>query len=868
MLPLISGIFFSFAHLKCGFPSKIRKLKRLIRIKNVSMTHRALRSFGLIGKLLAFFLFVSSTSVLAQDYEGLPVVDYSKPAEYEIKNIKVRGIKYLDHNALIQLSGLYVGQKLAIPGDETTRAIEKLWRQGLFSDVKLAIASSEGNKIDLEIYLQERPRVSKVEFRGAKKSEEKKIRELLNISVGSQVTDNVTMTAKKKIRDFYLDKGRYNAEVLIVQKNDTVMKNGVILVFNINRNNRTHIDEINIEGNTVLTDGKIRKAMKETKRNKWYLFYKASKFIEKNFKDDKKLIIEKYNELGYRDAKIVSDSLYHLPNGDLGLTITVFEGRKYYFGDINWVGNTKFTTEQLNQVLNIKKGDVYDKTILNKRLTTDDDAVSNLYLDDGYLFFNLTPVEVSVENDSINLEMRMQEGRQATINKVIIKGNTKTNEHVIRREIRTRPGQLFSKTAIMRTIRELAQLGHFDPEKLDVKPIPNQADGTVDLQYVVEERANDQIEISGGWGAGQIVGTLGLRFNNFSTRNFFDKTAWRPLPTGDGQTLSVRAQSSGTRYQAYNMTFVEPWLGGKRPNALSVSVFHTRQTVPDYYVGDEKFDNPSQTITGASVGLGVRLKWPDDYFTMRNDVGFRRYRMHNWRYSIFTNGTSNDFGFTHTIARNSIDNPIYTRRGSSFQLSLKWTPPFSLLSDKDYKNADDNEKYEWVEYHKWNFSAQWYTPIAGDLVLSSKAWFGFLGYYNDDIGASPFGKFRLGGDGMSGYSYYGVENIALRGYSNGSLSSSSGDNLYNKFSMELRYPLSLNPSATVYGFVFAEGGKSWQEFDSYDPFGIYRSAGVGVRMFLPMLGMIGIDWGYGFDDVPGDPSASGSQWHFVLGQQF
>lgn len=868
MLPLISCIFFSFANLKRMFLSKIRKLKKLLRIKNVSMSHRSQRSFGLIGKLFAFVLLVSSTTVFAQDYDKLPVVDYSKPVEYEIKSIKIKGIKYLDHNALIQLSGMYVGQKLTIPGDETTRAIEKLWKQGLFSDVKIAIASTEGNKVDLEIYLQERPRVSKVEFRGVKKGKEKKIRELLNITIGSQVTDNVTMTAKKRIRDFYLEKGYYNTEVMIVQKSDTVMKNGVILVFNVNRNNRTRINEIEIEGNTVLPDAKIRKAMKETKRNKWYLFYKSSKFIEENYKEDLKLVIAQYNEIGYRDAKVVGDSLYHLPNGNLGLKVKIFEGRKYYFGDINWVGNTKFTTEQLNRVLGIKKGDVYDKSILTKRLTTDDDAVSNLYLDDGYLFFNLRPVEVSVENDSIQLEMRMQEGRQATINRVIIKGNTKTNEHVIRRELRTRPGQLFSKTAIMRTIRELAQLGHFDPEKLDVKPLPNQADGTVDLQYVVEERANDQIEISGGWGAGQIVGTVGLRFNNFSTRNFFNKKAWRPLPTGDGQTLSLRVQSNGAWYQAYNLTFVEPWLGGKRPNALSVSLFHTVQTSSNYFIDDVEYSNPSQTITGASVGLGVRLKWPDDYFTMRNELGFRRYKMNNWRYNLFSNGSSNDLSFSHTIARNSIDNPIYTRRGSSFQLSLKWTPPFSLMSNKDYANMEDSEKYEWIEYHKWNFNAQWYTPIVGDLVLASKAYFGFLGHYNDDIGASPFGKFRLGGDGMSGYSYYGVENISLRGYSNGSLSDSNGDNLYNKFSMELRYPLSLNPSATVYGFVFAEGGKSWQEFDSYDPFGMYKSMGAGVRMFLPMLGMIGIDWGYGFDDVPGNDSANGSQWHFVLGQQF
>jgi outer membrane protein insertion porin family len=401
-----------------------------------------------------------------------------------------------------------------------------------------------------------------------------------------------------------------------------------------------------------------------------------------------------------------------------------------------------------------------------------------------------------------------------------------------------------------------------------VKPIPNQADGTVDLEYVVEERANDQIEISGGWGSGQIVGTVGLRFNNFSTGSFTDKKSWRPLPSGDGQQLNLRIQSNGKWYQSYSLSFVEPWLGGKKPNALSFSLYHTIQKLPDYTVSDVLYSNPEQTVTGASLGIGVRLTWPDDYFQMRNEISYRRYKMNNWSYSIFANGESNDFSFVHTIARNSVDNPLYSRGGSSFKLTLSWTPPYSLLTGKDYSQSSDAEKFKWLEYHKWEYEMQWFTRIAGDLILMSKGTFGFVGYYNKDIGPTPFGKYKLGGDGMSGYSVYGIENVALRGYQNSSLSPNTGDNLYNKFTMEIRYPLSLNPSATVYGLAFAEGGKSWEKFEDYNPFGMYRSLGVGVRMFLPMLGMIGIDWGYGFDAVPDNPSANGSQWHFVLGQQF
>ncbi|MCK4464701.1 MAG: outer membrane protein assembly factor BamA, partial [Bacteroidales bacterium] len=532
----------------------------------------------------------------------------------------------------------------------------------------------------------------------------------------------------------------------------------------------------------------------------------------------------------------------------------------------------------LSSVLKIKKGDPYNRIALEERLFFDEDAVNSVYMDNGYLFSSIDPVEVSVENDSIDLEMRIYEGKPATINKVIINGNTKTNEHVVRRELRTLPGDLFSKTQIMRSAREIAQLGHFDPEKISPNPIPNPNDGTVDLVFDLEEKANDQFEISGGWGANMLIGTIGLRFNNFSVKNIWKPKAWRPVPSGDGQSLSVRAQSNGRYYQAYNLTFIEPWFGGKKPNSLSLSIYRSTQSN-----GLKKDDvgRQSLNIYGASVGSGRRLSWPDDYFTLYNEISIQNYNLNNWRrYFLFSDGKSNNFSFKTSLTRAAAGvNPIYPTYGSIFSLSLQITPPYSLISGKDFSAPDitDKERYKWIEYHKWVFKADWYLKLAGNLVLNTRAAFGYLGLFNNDIGPSPFEGFDLGGDGMTGYSLYGRETIALRGYENGSLTPTVLDsqgiakkagNVYNKLTIELRYPISMNPQATIFVLTFLEGGNAWKRFKDLNPFGIRRSAGIGLRAFLPMFGLLGIDWGYGFDEIPGNPDANGGQFHFVIGQQF
>jgi len=607
--------------------------------------------------------------------------------------------------------------------------------------------------------------------------------------------------------------------------------------------------------------------MKDTKIKHWYRLFKNSRYIEAKYHDDKKKVIDKLNEHGYRDAVITKDSVYTTGRKTLGVKIWLEHGTKYYFRNITWVGNTKYNSDTLTQFLGIKSGDIYDQSILEQRLFVDQNSLSSLYLDNGYLFFSITPVETQIINDSIDLELRVYEGKQATINRITITGNTKTNEHVIRREIFTKPGELFSRADIIRTQRELATLGYFDPEKMDVKPSPNPSDGTVDIEYVVEEKPSDQIELSGGWGARMVVGTLGVTFNNFSAKNFFKKEAWQPLPSGDGQRLSVRAQTNGIYYQAYSASFVEPWLGGKKPHSLSLSTYYTVQSN-----GLKKSDDKRQAmdIFGVSVGFGRRLKWPDDYFSLYNELSYQNYILKNYSYGYlfsFSDGNSRNISFRTTFNRSSIDQPIYPRKGSLVSLSLQLTPPYSLLSGRDYINMTDKEKYKWIEYHKWTFNSNYITKLAGDLVLSTKVEFGFLGIYNQDYGPSPFEGYNMGGDGLVSYNLYGKETISLRGYGNGSISPLNGGNIYNKFSFEVRYPLSLNPNATLYLLTFAEGGNSWNKFEEFKPFNVKRSAGVGIRIFLPMFGKLGVDWGYGFDEAV-RPGENHSQFHFIIGQNF
>lgn len=835
----------------------------------------------MIKRLAFIFTLLLSFSAKAQETDTIynPTIYYSSPQKFELGGVTVTGVKHLESNVLVQISGLRVGSEIEVPGEKITKAIQKLYKQGLFSDIQISATKLIDKKIYLNIYLQERPRLSDVNYNGTSKSETNKLKEKLKLMKGTQVTDYLISSTKTIIENYFKEKGFYNTEVSILQRDDSSEENSVLLDVNIDRNNKIKVKNIFIEGNEAFTDKKVKKSIKDTKEKKFKYFLKSSKYIEDKWKADKITLIDKYNEKGYRDAIILSDSIEQVSDDRVNIYLKLKEGNQYFFNDITWVGNTVYTSYFLDRVLKIKKGDVYNQTLLNERLSSDDDAVSNLYLDNGYLFFNVNPVETVFGKDSINLEMRMVEGKQATIDRVNIVGNTKTHEHVARRELYTYPGELFSKADIIRSIRELAQLGHFDPEKInpDIKPHPES--GTVDITYELEEKANDQIELSGGWGAGMIIGTVGLRFSNFSIRNIFNKEAWSPLPTGDGQTLSIRAQTNGSYYNSYSISFTEPWLGGKKPTSLSTSIYYSQQTgysrSYNYYATVGNSSDQSQKIFGASVGLARRLKWPDDYFSLYNEVSYQNFKLNNWQYYLISNGTSNNFSFTTTLSRSSIDNPLYTRRGSSFSLSLKMTPPFSLFEDLDYSRASETELYKWIEYHKWVFKGKVYTPMLNKtdkLVLYTGAEFGYLGFY-DPNKKSPFEGFEVGGDGMSGYSMYGSDNIGLRGYENGSLTPifsngrRKGANIYSKFTAEVRYPLSLSQSATIYALAFAEAGNAWYDFDEYQPFNLKRSAGVGLRIFLPMFGLLGIDYGYGFDDA-NLKGQNGGQFHFVIGQQF
>lgn len=821
------------------------------------------------------FLYLSVFSLQAQVKMGGDslIIDYGNPQQYEVGGIVTSGTQFLDEAVLINISGISVGDSIDVPGEKISKAIENLWKQGLFSDIKIVATHTFGKKIFLEIRLQERPRLSTFKFTGVSKSEADKIRE--KISLGDKVvTENLLETTKNTILNFYLEKGYLNTEVNIVSVKDSLFSNREKLTINVNKKSKVKVNSIIFEGNKFFKESTLKRAMKETKEKKWWKIFTSSKFIDDKYQEDKNKIVVKYNDKGYRDARIVSDSIYKYDENSINIKIKIDEGNQYFFRNINWLGNTKHTSQELNNILGIKKGDVYDQSVLDQHLfmSQNNRDVSSLYMDDGYLFFSVTPVEINVEGDSIDFEMRIYEGKQARINKVSVAGNVKTNDRVIMREIRTKPGQLFSRADIIRTQRELAQLGYFDQEKLGVNPIPNPADGTVDIEYTVEEKPADQLELSGGYGANQLVGTLGISFNNFSARNFFKKGAWRPLPSGDGQKLSLRAQTNGKYYQSYNASFTEPWLGGKKPNSFSVTVFHSIQTSGS---ASDNVGKQSITISGVSLGLGKRLKKPDDYFTIYHEVSYQYYTLQNYGGTfLFSNGTSNNLSFQETISRNSIDAPIYPRTGSQLSFTLQLTPPYSLFNSVDYKTASDAVKYKFIEYHKWKFTSSWFTKLVGNLILNTKIQYGFLGLYNRNLGASPFERFYLGGDGLSGFSLDGREIIALRGYENNSVTPQNsngaqiGGTIFDKYTFELRYPVSLNPSATIYFLSFAEAGNSWLNFKEFNPFSMKRSLGFGIRIFLPVFGLLGLDYGYGYDDIPNNPGANRGQFHFSIGQQF
>lgn len=830
-----------------------------------------------LQSVLLFLFFLSVTATAQVQIGGeMDVANYASPKEYVIGGVVVTGTKYLDEGVLISISNLPAGDTIMVPGERISKAIENLWKQGLFADVRVYATRTQGKLIFLELRLQERPRLSKFSFKGVTKSEADKIRESINLERDRVITDNVLATTKNKVKDYYIDKGYLNVEVSIREIKDTSYVNREILDIIVVKNRKVAVRQIVFEGNTALTDAQLKRAMKDTKERLWYKIFTNGKYLEDKYVEDKVKVIAKYNDIGYRDASIVYDSIYRMDEASLSIRIRINEGNKYYFRNINWIGNTKHTSQELSMVLGINKGDVYNQEVLDQRLFMNQNGrdVSSLYMDDGYLFFSVTPVEVNVENDSIDMEMRIYEGKQARINKVTVVGNSKTNDRVVMREIRTKPGQLFSRSDIIRTQRELAQLGYFDQEKLGVNPKPNPTDGTVDIEYTVEEKASDQLELSGGYGANQLVGTLGLSFNNFSARNIFKGSAWSPLPSGDGQRLSLRAQSNGKFFQSYNASFTEPWLGGKKPNSLSVSAYQSIQTN-----GRPKGDalRSEIKISGISVGLGKRLKRPDDFFTLYQEINFQQYVLNNFSGSfVYSTGNSKNLSFTEMISRNSVDAPIYPRTGSNNSLSLEFTPPWSIFNFRnvDYKTASINERYNWIEYYKVKYTSDWYTKLAGNLVFHSRILFGYLGYYNPDIGASPFERFYLGGDGLSGFSLDGREIIALRGYDNNSLTPRDnlgrqvGGTIYDKFTFELRYPLSLNPSATIFAVSFLEAGNSWLALDRFNPFDVKRSAGAGIRIFLPVFGLLGLDWAYGFDPIDNYPGANGPHFHFMLGQQF
>ena len=816
------------------------------------------------------------------------ISDYSNPKEYTISSITVSGTKYLDKNTLISISGLEIGEKIIIPGEDISLAIKKLWKQGLFSDISINIVKIEEENIYLNIDLKEHSKLSKFNFEGEiKKHDVSELKEQLKLMRGKVLTDNLINNSIYKIELYFKEKGFNNIQVTPSTQEDKQTINASILTFNIKKGERVKIKEIIIHGRELrknekksfynkadmtyaLSDFTVSRKMKETKTKKWWRFFKVSKFNEDNLQTDLDAIISKYNEQGYRDARILKDTSYLNSDNTLSIEVWIHEGNPFKFRNITFVGNTKYSNEELSRILSIKAGDIFDKSILRSRIegSATGNDISSLYLDDGYLFFNANPIETATQNNEIDLEIRIHEGEQARINMVVVNGNIKTNDHVIMREIRTKPGDLFKRSDIIRTQRELAALDYFNPETLgniDIEPDPVR--NTVNITYNVEEKSSDKINLQGGWGAGRVIGTLMLEFKNFSSSNLFKPKQWGGiLPSGDGQRLTLSASSNGVYYQNYRLSFMEPWMGGKKPTSLSLSLYRNV-----FSNGQEGDDRESTQITGFTIGIGKRLQVPDDFFTFSNSVNFQQYKLENSQsFFSFKDGTSNNINYTATLGRNSVDQPTFPRRGSSFSLSLKVTPPYSLFRDANYADSSDQVKYKYMEFYKWNFKSKWFSSFTDKLVLATRLEMGLLGMYNKKMGAAPFERFYVGGDGLSGmgYQFDGRELISLRGYSNNSVSPTTGGTIYNRYSAELRYAISLNPASTVYVLGFLEAGNSWDSFDYFNPFSVKRSAGVGVRITIPMMGLMGLDYGWGLDEIPGNPDANGGQFHFSIGQNF
>ena len=862
-------------------------------------------------KKTSFLILLILLSLGSYAQTGTPAV--TKPTEYELGGLTISGTKTLDVDILKTYTGLVVGQKINIPGEEIGQAIQILWKQGFFQNIEVDITKTLGDKVFLDFVLTERPRLSNFSYKGVKKSDADDINKHIQLIKGKVLTENIKVNATEKIKEYFLDKGFSNIKVETFEKPDTLGKrNQVMLTFVISKGKKVRIEDVFFVGNNNASNGKLKRLMKETKerskvrpiqpgdglalrhfslgkmlkganqltlpatmdflRERFRLnIFSTSRFKPDEFISDKQKIVDYYNTKGYRDAQVTGDTIYKAANGNYIVGVYVNEGPRYYFRHIYWKGNTKHTDKELNDILAIKRGDIYDRSQLDARLNMNQNGadVSSLYMDDGYLFFQVNPSEVGVENDSIDLEIGIYEGPQATINKVIIKGNEKTNEHVIRRELRTIPGQKFSRSDIIRSQREIATLGFFNPEKIGITPIPHPETGTVDIEYTVEEKSSDQIELQAGWGGKRqgVVGTVGVAFNNFSLRNIPKADAWTPLPSGDGQKFSIRGQSTGKYYQSVNASFTEPWLGGNKPNSLSIGSYSS-------WFNSTGLDGKAsqQVIIGGSVGLGTRLKFPDDYFTLTHAINYEHYILKNIPPSYFflKDGVANNLNLEETFSRNSIDQPLYPRSGSNFTLTVKLTPPYSLFNKIDYSTDDLATKYKWIEYHKWRFNAEWYNKIAGNLVLKTSAKTGFLGFYQSKVGISPFERFLLGGDGLNTFRQYGRDIISMRGYSQEEIMGTAGTNVgasvFNKFTIELRYPISLNPSSTIYAMIFGEGGNVTNKFNQYDPFRLKRSAGIGLRVFLPMFGLLGVDYGIGFDKGISNPKiADLGKFNIILG---
>ncbi len=865
---------------------------------------------------LTLVLLFSAAITMAQDKIINPDISYTAKVRLcTIAGIAVSGVEEYKDYMLTGISGLSVGQEISVPGTEITDAVKRYWKHGLFSEVRIAADSIVADSIYLHIYLKTRPRVSAINYYGVtKKSERNDLEQKLGLLKGSQITPNMIARAKILAQNYYEGKGFKNAEVTIMQRDDVTQKNHVILDVDVDKKQKTKVKNIIIEGNKEVSTKQLKGGMFSKgalqnihEVNKFRNIFKKKKFTPERYEEDKANLIAKYNELGYRDAIILEDSVSYYDEKHVNVYLKVFEGQKYYIRNITWAGNTVYQTDVLASMLGMKKGDVYNQTLLQKRIKEDEDAVGNAYWDHGYIFYDLTPVEINVVGDSIDLEMRIREGVQAHISHVRINGNTRLYEKVVRRELRTKPGDLFSKSAVMRSAREIMSMGHFDQEKVEPDIRPNGEDGTVDISWNLEQKSNDQIEFSLGWGQTGVIGRIGLKLNNFSMANLFNKNKEHRgiMPVGDGEVLSVGAQTNGTYYQSYNLSYSTAWFGGKRPIQFSVGVFYSKQTDVNsnyynsnwynnysYYYGGygssynnysyENYYDPDKSVQllGGSIGWGKRLRWPDDFFTLMANLSYTRYMLKNWNYFLVTNGNCNNLNIGLTLARTSTDNQMFPRSGSTFELSVTATPPWSLFSNKDYEHlatdpysatyaAEQQEKYRWIEYHKWKFKSKTYTALSSAqkcFVLMTRAEIGILGSYNR-YNKSPFETFYMGGDGMSGYSSsYAEETIGLRGYENGALTPYGASGYaYDRFSVELRYPFMLG-NTTIYGLGFAEAGNAWSDTKDFNPFDMKRSAGLGVRLFLPMVGLMGLDWAYGFDKVYG--TKGGSNFHFILGQEF